>query len=35
MLVVKMSGFAGEDVRMIRRFGIVPFVAVVSSALWG
>jgi hypothetical protein len=35
-LVAKTPGFAGEDdVRMIRWFGIVPFVAIVLSALWG
>jgi hypothetical protein len=30
-----MPGFAGEEERMIRWFGIVPFVAIVLSALWG
>ena len=34
-MVAKMPGFAGEDVRMIRWFEIVPSVAVVLSALWG
>lgn len=34
-MVAKTPGFAGEDVRMIRWFGIVPSVAIVLSALWG
>lgn len=34
-MVAKTPGFAGEDVRMIRLFGIVPSVAIVLSALWG